>query len=188
MPTVKLILVGTMLVGLTCWGLLPSADATTYQWITPDGVVGLTNDPGRIPEQYRERATVYNGTSKPPSREPAAEEGITVPQQTAVTTPAGPSIGEADQHGHDRSWWQQQIREVKDQLTFIGNQRKTADEELNQLYYFGMETPEELQRQQFLREKIGEFDELLAKLERRLTEELPREARKAGALPGWLRD
>jgi hypothetical protein len=46
-------------------------DAQFYKYIDKDGVVRFTDDPARVPEDLRERATEYIGSS-PPSQAPDA--------------------------------------------------------------------------------------------------------------------
>jgi hypothetical protein len=45
-----------------------------------------------------------------------------------------------------------------------------------------------MQEQQTLRRRIKELDDQLVQIDRLLTDDLPDEARKAGAPPGWLRN
>ncbi|MEW6325588.1 MAG: DUF4124 domain-containing protein [Nitrospirota bacterium] len=162
-----------------CWGAMTPAGAAVYQWTTPDGVIGLTDDPGRIPEQYRASAKPYRGPGS---------ELSTVASPEAPSTPAesAPPAEETDLFGHDEAWWKARVESLRAQRTKTQQEREAAEQKFNQLRYFGRETLEELQEQQMLQRHIDQLTEQLAKIDQQ-TRALSEEARKAGAPPGWLR-
>ncbi len=43
----------------------PSADAQVYKWIDDKGVVNFTDDPNKVPDQYRSRVEKDNRFVKP---------------------------------------------------------------------------------------------------------------------------
>lgn len=182
----------TAIVGLD--GGPSPADAAMYQWTTPDGVIGLTDDPGRIPEPYRSTAKPYRSNHSAPLSQPepaprAAPGDRAADSSPPATSPAGRELlGEVDLNGHDRAWWQAQIRTLRQERAALQRQREDAEQKLNQLHYFGRETPEELEEQQMLQRHLDELGQKVAHIDQRLSADLPDEARKAGAPPGWLRD
>ena len=162
------------------------ADAAMYQWTAPDGSIGLTDDPGRIPEPYRSTARPYH---TPGSEFTIAPPVSDAPPALPATPPAEETpAGEVDLNGHDRAWWEERIASVQVEQTALLEEREEAQEKLNQVQYLGNNTVKEMQEQQALQRRIKELDDQLAQIDRLLTDGLPDEARKAGAPPGWLRN
>jgi len=173
--------------GLLAGPAVSPAAAIMYQWTAPDGSIGLTDDPGRIPEQYRATAKPYQSPDMPPASTPpsgAAPESD-APSSVATTAPA---TADVDNNGHDRAWWRDRVKTLTDQRADLTGQRNKLEEKFNQLYYFGTETIGELQLQQSLREQLDDLAGQISDIDQQLTSGLPDEARRAGAPPGWVRD
>jgi hypothetical protein len=193
-----LVIVSVGVAGL--WGLSLPVDAAMFQWTTPDGVIGITDDPGRIPEAYRSTAKPYQtpkGDGATLQRfSPDASSPATAPPPTAPTdAPPGwtpptdaPPAGPVDQNGHDQAWWQEQVRSLKGERAGVQQERERVEQRLNKVFYFGRDTPQEQQEQAVLRKELETMDQDLARIDQRLTGGLPDEARQAGAPPGWLRE
>jgi hypothetical protein len=166
------------------------AAAAMYQWTTPDGVIGLTDDPGRIPDQYRSTAKPYQAPEiEPPLNRPAAKTVTPAPSPSMTARESvAPPAAEVDQHGHDRAWWLARVQALTDQRAGLVDEQNTVEQKFNQLHYFGRETPEELSLQQTLRQELDDLTTRIAKIDQQLTSGLPDEARRAGAPPGWLRN
>jgi len=162
--------------------------AATYQWTTPDGSIGLTDDPGRIPDQYRSTAKPYGGVEASPPQPPATAPPTKPHSSVATTTPAVSSDANVDQNGHDQAWWQARVQALNDQRTDLTKQRSEIEQKFNQLHYFGRETIEELALQQKLRQQLDDLTSEINAINQQLTSSLPDEARRAGAPPGWLRN
>lgn len=114
----------------------------------------------------------------------SAEE--VVGEQALIGSGRAP-YGEVDFLGRDRSWWRSQIESLEAQRERAIKERTAAENEFSRLYYFGTETIEELNRQLELREQMDGLNSRIASIDRRLTRELPDEARRSGAPPGSLR-
>ena len=172
------------------WPGAHPAVSAVYQWTTPDGVLGLTDDPGRIPEAYRNTAKLYGGREETPKVE---RLGGSITPPSAQTPSEGPPSETSirrntDYQGHDREWWQARIQSLKAEQENIKKQRQVAEDRLNQLHYFGTDTLKELEEERILRNQIEELSQTLTALHQQLREDLPTEARKTGAPPGWLRE
>jgi hypothetical protein len=174
-----LVLVSVGVAGL--WGLSLPVDAAMFQWTAPDGVIGMTDDPGRIPEAYRSTAKPYQ-TPK--------GDGSTLQRFSpdASSSATAPPAGEVDQNGHDRAWWQERVRSLNGERAAVQQERERVEQRLNKVFYFGRDTPQEQQEQAVLRKELETMDQDLARIDQRLTGGLPDEARQAGAPPGWLRE
>jgi hypothetical protein len=172
------------------WLMTPGvASATFYKWTTPDGSIGLTDDPGRIPPKYR-------ATAKPviPGDVPVS---TVKPSANPVQAPSSPSdsgggqdatIPHVDHNGHDKAWWQARVQELKDQRAELVEQRKQAEKKSNEVQYFGRQTYGELHEVEQLRQEIDNIANQIKDIDQKLNTDLPNEARQAGAPPGWLRD
>jgi len=173
------------------WLAWPAAGAAAvYQWTTPDGVIGLTDDPGRIPDQYRATAKPYESPGTTPlSRQPAAKNGQPHPPPApSAAGPAEPTTVNVDHNGHDRAWWQARVQELKAQRADLVDQREKAEKRSNEIQYFGRQTYGELNEVQVLRQQMDDLTSQIKGIDQQLASDLPNEARKAGAPMGWLRD
>jgi len=162
--------------------------ATFYEWTTPDGVIGLTDDPGRIPAQYRTTAKPYESPGVAPySIQPAANAGQPPPSPPA-SEPDSSMTSAVDQNGHDRAWWQARVQELKSQRTDLISQQEQAQKKFNEIQYFGRQTYGELHEVELLREQIDDKTDQIKQIDQQLTSDLPNEARQAGAPLGWVRN
>lgn len=93
---------------------------------------------------------------------------------------------EVDEQGHDRQWWMDRIQEWKKRRGEAQQQLDRATEEIQGLPLFPP-VPEREQRRAALREEIQTAKEQIQEADRMLNEQIPEEARKAGAPPGWFR-
>ena len=174
-------------VALVAGPIVGPAAATVYQWTTPEGVIGLTDDPGRIPDRYRATAKPYGTVTTPPSSKQAPAPAAKPQPSTANTTAAEPTPP-VDHDGHDRAWWQDRVQELKDQRADLVRQREEAEKKFNEIHYFGRQTYGELQLAQTLRQQADDLAKQISALDQQLTSGLAEEARKAGAPIGWVRD
>lgn len=179
-------------VAIAAGGLaLPSVGAATfYEWTTPDGSIGLTDDPGRIPEPYRKTAKPYDSPGVAPySTQPSANAGQPQPTPSASDAgPAGPAIPLLDKNGHNRDWWQARLHDLKNQRAELVERKNQAEKKSNEIQYFGRQTYGELNEVETLRQQIDEYGEQIKSIDQQLSTELPNEARQAGAPQGWVRD
>jgi len=173
----------------TGWLMWPTVGtATFYQWTTPDGEIGLTDDPGRIPPKYRATAKPYVSPGETPvsTVQPTAKSAQT--QRSAPATGPAESTPLLDHNGHDRAWWQARVHELKAQRAELVDQRKQVEKKSNEIQYFGRQTYGELNEVQKLRDQINDIGDQIKVIDQQLAHDLPNEARQAGAPPGWLRD
>jgi len=173
------------------WLVWPSVGlATFYEWTTPDGVVGLTDDPGRIPDKYRKTARPFDSSGDSSySTQPATNAGQPHPSPSdSDSSPAASTTNAVDQNGHDRAWWQARVQQLKSERADLAGQQEQAQKKFNEIQYFGRQTYGELHEQQLLREQIDNMTEQIKQIDQQLTIDLPNEARQAGAPVGWVRN
>jgi len=176
-----------MAFGLMGGPVIGPATAVMYQWTTPEGVIGLTDDPGRIPEQYRATAKPYGNAAPAPA--PKQTPTPTAKPQPIPATAAPESPAPAvDNNGHGRDWWQARVQELRDQRADLVRQQAEAEKKFNEIHYFGRETYGELQLAQTLRQRADDLGKQIDAVDQQLTSGLANEARQAGAPVGWVRD
>lgn len=167
-----------MLFGILSLSLQSSVIGQVYQWEDEEGVVQMTDNPKHIPEKYRDLAkevTLPNG-KETPARIPNAEgEELFAPTE------------KVDNQGHRREWWQSRVKEWRQKKATAEQQLADANGRLAQMR---MALPSIARRQaeMELQEEIRGHQEEIQQAERVLSDQLPEEARKANAFPGWLRE
>lgn len=157
-----------------------NARADFYRWVDRDGKEFFTNDPKQIPQEYRAGAS----TIKPDESRVSVGKKPTAPGSTAVR-----SSDHRDKYGRGEDYWRkradkyrQQLRDLQYEKELV--EKKEKDEE---------DTPKVLtaKRKKTLasREKKKALLEKKIELTRKkLEKDLPEEARRADAYPGWVRE
>jgi hypothetical protein len=151
------------------------ARAEFYRWTDRDGREFYTNEKGKIPPEYRDSARPVE----------VHEERVSV-----GGTPAGPADRTAvikthkDRNGRGEEYWRKRAdtlrRQIREQETAYDRVVKQQQEEERS----GRMSEKSKKK---YRASLEKKQEKLAGLRHELEVELPDEARKADALPGWLR-
>jgi hypothetical protein len=171
-----------------------------YQWTDVDGVVHFTDDPGKVPKVYRDTVQEIRPPEKPDQpkgappaagSEPESEREAPsnpgpAPKAEPEGRPAAPSES-VDQRGHDRDWWQQRVQEWQTRKAQAQEKLTDAQERLGRERFLNPTTGN-MKRIQEISDEIARYEEQIREAEHMLTDQLPDEARKAGAPPGWLRE
>ena len=152
------------------------ARAEFYKWVDRDGREFITNEKEKIPAEYRH-------TAKPVE---VREDRVSVGQQ-----PVGgdkrtvKSAEHKDRNGRGEEYWnkraenlRRQIREQQDELDLIVKQEKDAAAKPKK--------PSSKSKSSRNKKK-AKIEKKIARLKHELEVELPEEARKADAYPGWVR-
>lgn len=168
---VKILLFTILVASLVCIWIFPGF-AQIYRWIDEEGVINFTDNPDKIPERYRGRFDIV--ILSPLSQ----KEEITV----LPLTPSPPRE-EADLQGHGREWWHERVRGWEEKRDQAIAQLEKLNLELQELRFRNILYTE----QNRILGEIQIAEQERQEAEQILTEILPEEARKAGALPGWLR-
>lgn len=163
--------------------LTPAASlGTVYQWLDEQGNVGFTDDPEKIPEKYRQSATRLDGTTTP--KKPKTN-----------TTPTGPSSTDAtgnaavlDDQGHDEQWWRARVQELRHRKEVLLAEKERLTANMDPLGKLGLGSIEANQQAKEMKERLEQIDSEIEGIEYDLTVQLPEEAQKANAPPGWLRE
>ncbi|MBI5379724.1 MAG: CDP-diacylglycerol--glycerol-3-phosphate 3-phosphatidyltransferase [Nitrospirae bacterium] len=128
---------------------------------------------------------------KPKSRAPAAAESP--PQQTQAVAPHPQEARETDREGRDAEWWRDRAQKLRARVAELRQEDARLTQEIDELEKQWGTAPEHLKREEvrdrigYLRIRRGEVKRILEEQVRILEHDLPDEARKAEAPPGWLR-
>jgi len=150
------------------------ARAEFYQWVDRDGREFITNEKEKIPAEYRH-------TAKPVE---VREDRVSVGQKpVAADKKTVKSTEHKDRHGRGEEYWnkraenlRRQIREQQDEHDLIVAQEKNEKARSKKSSSSSARD-----------KKKTKIEKKIARLKHELEVELPEEARKADAYPGWVR-
>jgi hypothetical protein len=161
-----------------------SRSGTIYQWTDEEGNVGFTDDPSKIPEKYRNSAIIEGET--PAGQDGENRGGETPPADENPGLP--PEQPDLDAAGHDRSYWQNRIKDLRDQQKALMEKKEKLEREINAmsnpLIY---NTAQDKQLLQKNREEVKAIERQTDEIQHQLQDVIPDEARRSNAPPGWLR-
>ena len=153
-----------------------------YKWIDRDGVVQLTDDLAKIPRDRRGGAQEILVPNEP-NRDEAQTPSPSPESESEKSKPSG----DLDLRGHDRQWWQSRMQEWRNRKADAEGSLVDARDRLRRERFLDSNVGT-YQRQQEILAEISTYEKQIREADRMLTDDLPEEARKAGAPPGWLRD
>jgi hypothetical protein len=157
------------------------AHAEFYKWVDRDGREFITNEKEKIPAEYR-------STAKPME---VRDDRVSVGQQpVAAEQKTAKSAEHKDRFGRGEEYWnkraenlRRQIRVQQDEHDLIVKQEKDDEAKPKKLSSKSKKKNTRSSRDK----KKAKIEKKIARLTHELEVELPEEARKADAYPGWLR-
>ncbi len=155
------------------------ARADFYRWVDKDGNEFFTNDRKQIPQEYQDRATVV----KPDERRVSVAEK---PASPVTSVSAGKE--HKDKNGHGEEYWRKRASELRVKLR---NQQDEYDLVLKQMEDQDKKTKTTSatrKKTKSLEHKKQKLEKDMTRTRRMLDVDLPEEARRADAYPGWVRD
>ncbi len=186
-----------------------------YRWVDENGTIGFTDNPSSLPEKYLKTVTPYAETE--PGERPTIIEGTKPPQPNEqLETPTDvddnghdkawwknrvqelktrrealleEKKGLQDEYNTTYSTWLNPFAPGNKNIDEINKQLRSG-KPVDKNLFFGLPIPppEIAKKLEELKKQIAQIDEELQAIEYDLNVGLPEEARKANALPGWLRD
>lgn len=155
------------------------ASAEFYKWVDRDGKEFYTNEKEKIPAQYRDSAQpveVHEGRVTVEKPSPAGA--------TSVTGKA-----HKDRNGRGEAYWhrraeavRRKLRKEQDQLDLLAKQERDLEHDRRR------SAASRKKARKALEKKRARIERKIEGLRHELDVELPDEARKADAYPGWLRE
>ncbi len=160
------------------------ARAEFYRWVDRDGKEFFTNEREQVPQEYRSNATVVKPDESRVSvgEKPAATGCRQHPLRTTKT-----SIGKGEEH------WRKRAAKLRKELAALQDKYdlflKQEEENENKPKKLTAKNIGKKEKSRTSREKKKEtLEKEIARKKHELEVELPEEARKADAYPGWLRE
>jgi len=156
------------------------ARAEFYKWVDRDGREFITNEKEKIPAEYR-------GSAKPVE---VRDDRVSVGRSAAADKGKPAKIEEhKDKYGRGEQYWRKRAEKLRRQLREQEGERELLvkqekDDESNPKKSASSRKKAKSSRDK----KKAKIDKKIAKLTRELEVDLPEEARKADAYPGWLRE
>lgn len=156
------------------------ASAEFYRWVDRDGKENFTNVPAKIPPEYRSSSTSVKTDESRVSVEDK--------QSAAMKTPA--SVEEhKDKYGRGEGYWHERasslrlkLRNLQDEYDLVLKQLEGQDQKPKQSNSKTKASHSSLEKRKMKLEKE------IAKMRKTLEVDLPKEARRADADPGWIRE
>lgn len=157
------------------------ARAEFYKWVDRDGREFITNEKEKIPDEYRH-------TAKPME---VRDDRVSVGQQPVTTEKKTVKSAEhKDRYGRGEEYWhkraenlRRQIREQQDEHDLIVQQEKDDEAKPKKPSSKSKKNSSRSARDK----KKAKIEKKIARLKNELEVQLPEEARKADAYPGWIR-
>jgi hypothetical protein len=156
-----------------------AARADFYRWVDRDGHEFFTNDRKQIPPEYQGQATVV----KPDERRVSISEKQP-PQGKVARAPE-----HKDKNGHGEEYWRKRADDLR------GKMRKQQDEYdlvLKQIDEQDQKAKASIGKKKksttSLEKKKQKLEKDIDRTRRSLEVDLPEEARRADAYPGWVRE
>lgn len=159
---------------------VPSRGGELYQWRDVDGRDHYADDISKVPEQYRlrQQKVMLQDDRMIADVDPGEK------RRQQQNTPA--AVHTVDSNGKGEAWWRNRAEslrtQLKDQVEQLTRLRKEAKEDQGVVTIRTRRCRSPYQRQK------DQLDRKIAQLKHQLEVELPEEARKAGAYPGWIRE
>jgi hypothetical protein len=154
--------------------------ADFYRYVDEEGKEFFTNDLKQVPQEYRSRATVVRPD----------ETRVSVGEGPAATGKAPVTVREhKDKRGKGEEFWHQKaanlrlkLRDQQDEYDMVVKQLDDQDQKPKKI------GGKKKKPRSTLEKKKMKLEKDLAKTRRALEVDLPEEARKADAYPGWIRE
>jgi len=176
-PMVRTTIVLAVLMSLAAF---TDARAEFYKWVDRDGREFITNEKGQIPAEYRSSA-------KPVE---VRDDRVSVGKGQAPDKGKPVKIEEhKDTYGRGEQYWRKRAENLRRQLREQEDERELLVKQEKEEGSRPAKSASARKKAKSSRDKKkAKIDKKIAKLTRELEVDLPEEARKADAYPGWLRE
>lgn len=156
-----------------------SASADFYRWVDRDGKEFFTNEPQKIPVEYRSSAEKVK----------TDESRVSVENKpTSRSITASSARDHKDKYGRGESYWRKRAMDLRYKLRDKEDERAAVLKEINGQDQNQADLRRPKKKRANLEKKLAKIDKDIAKTRRKLEVDLPEEARKADAYPGWIRE
>ncbi len=169
---------------------ISAAYADFYSWTDKNGFDHATDDISKVPEEYRTQALSHKAVDEEPAPAPNMGKGPAAPayKEKAMKRPSSAS-DHTDVNGNGEAYWHERAEELRGRIARLQDEYEYTDQQLQvcershriDVRGKGTDCPGMYEpRKQRIRQS-------LERARKALEVDLPDEARKLGAYPGWLR-
>jgi len=160
------------------------ARAEFYRWVDREGKEFFTNDREQVPQEYRNNAVAV----KPDERRVSVGE-----KSVSTRMPSATLKDHKDKYGRGEEHWRKRAAKLRKELEVLQDKYylflKQEREDENKPKRLTVKNSSNKKISRSSREKKKEtLEKDVAQKKHELEVELPEEARKADAYPGWLRE
>lgn len=152
-----------------------------YQWIDDKGVTHITDELGKVPKKYRDKALTLE----------SPKEGEAAQGQQQRVAPSD-YTREEQRDAAQKAYWQQRMRAAKQRLADAEQRYRNLDQRRTELLgRWGGVASGRLQEREEAERISKEMQQVQHEIDdarNQVENTIPDEARKAGAEPGWLRE
>ncbi len=160
------------------------ARAEFYRWIDKDGKENFTNERQQVPKEYQSIATEVNPDE---SRVSVGTKPVTTRKPATSLKDHKDKYGKGEEHWHKRSEkLRKELAALQDKYDLVLKQEKEDENKPKKLAAGHSSTSKKSKTS--LDKKKSALEKDIARKKRELEVELPDEARKADAYPGWIRE
>jgi uncharacterized protein DUF4124 len=157
-----------------------AAHADFYRWVDKDGKEFFSNELEKVPQEYRGSVQ----TVKPD------ESRVSIGDKSVATSKTKGLAGEhKDKNGRGEEYWHKQaanlrlkLRDQQDEYNLVLKELENQSQKPRKL------TGKKNKSLSGLEKKKLKLEQDMARTRRKLDVDLPEEARRADAYPGWLRE
>jgi hypothetical protein len=157
-----------------------AAYAEFYRWVDREGKEFFTNEPQKIPQEYRTNAVKVT----------TDDSRVSVGDKPAVRgTKTSTAKEHKDKYGKGEEYWRKKASGLRMKLRDQQDDYGAVIKELNEQD----QKPQDYRaakkkKRTSLEKKKAKLEKDIARTRRRLEVDLPEEARRADAYPGWIRE
>jgi hypothetical protein len=153
--------------------------AEFYRWVDKDGKEFFTNDQLKVPPEYRSSATKVEPDE---SRVSVGDKPVTGKTRVDVSQ-------HRDKNGRGEGYWRKRaadlrrkLRDQEDGYSLVLKQLNDQDQKPDRMNVKNKKSRASLEK------KKSKLEKDIARTRRMLDVDLPEEARRADAYPGWIRE
>jgi hypothetical protein len=160
------------------------AHAEFYRWVDKDGKEFYSNERENVPQEYRGSAAAVNPDER---RVSVGTNPVAAGRPSALRT------DHKDKYGKGEEYWRKRADKLRKELALLQDKHdlflKQDKDVENKPHKFSVSASNKKKKSESKREKQKlTLERDLARKTHELEVELPEEARKADAYPGWIRE
>jgi hypothetical protein len=157
-----------------------AANAGFYRWVDKDGAEFFTNDPEKVPQEYRGGVTNIHPD----------ESRVNVGERPAPADGAKATTGVSrDKHGRGEEYWRKRASNLRLKLRDLQDEHDLVVKQIEEQDRKAASTPgKKNKKSSSLEKRKRKLENEIARTRRVLDTDLAEEARRAEAYPGWIRE